>query len=147
EKLAKYKAVAQRPGDAKAGQPLFAGICLSCHTLAGKGGNLAPALDGSGHRDLDGLLRALITPNAAMEGGYRAFRIDTRDGRLVEGFLVTRDDAGITLRMMGGADQRIPAADIARAEFTNRSLMIEGLIEALPEQQVADLFEYLRTLR
>lgn len=147
EKLARFKAIAQKKGDAKAGQPLFTALCLSCHTVAGKGGNLAPALDGSGHRDLDGLLRALLTPNAAVEGGYRAFRVETRDGRLQEGFLVSRDDSGITLRMMGGAETRIPAHSVAKAEFTNRSLMIEGLIDALPEQQVADLFEYLRGLK
>lgn len=147
EKLARYKTISQKPGDAKSGQTLFAGLCLSCHTLAGKGGNLAPALDGSGHRDLDGLLRALITPNAAVEGGYRAFRVDTRDNRQLEGFLVTRDDSGITLRLMGGTEVRVPAADVAKAEFTNRSLMIEGILDALPEQQVSDLFEYLRTVK
>jgi putative membrane-bound dehydrogenase-like protein len=146
-KLEKYKGIALKSGDAKAGQVLFGGLCLSCHTLAGKGANLAPALDGSGHRDLDGLLRALLTPNAAVEGGYRAFRVETKDNRQVEGFLVTRDAAGITLRLMGGAELRFPMAEVNKAEFTNRSLMIEGLIEGLPDAQVTDLFEYLRTLK
>ncbi len=147
EKLEKYKVIAARSGDAKAGQLTFSTICQSCHTLAGKGGNLAPALDGSAHRDLDGLLRALLTPNAAVEGGYRAFRVTTKDGRVIEGFLAARDKDGVTLRMMGGLEQRIAQGDIARADFTTRSLMIEGMLEALTEQQVADLFSYIRTLK
>lgn len=147
EKLAKYKVIAAKSGDAKAGQATFTSICLSCHTVAGKGANLAPALDGSAHRDLDGLLRALLTPNAAVEGGYRAFRVETKDGRLVEGFLASRDKDGLTLRMMGGMEQRINMADVAKADFTERSLMIEGLMDALSEQQVADLFGYIRTLK
>jgi putative membrane-bound dehydrogenase-like protein len=147
EKLAKYKLIAVKPGDAKSGQTIFTSICLSCHTVAGKGANLAPALDGSAHRDLDGVLRALLTPNAAVEGGYRAFRVETKDGRLVEGFLASRDKEGLTLRMMGGLEQRINQADVAKADFTERSLMIEGLVDALSEQQVADLFSYIRTLK
>lgn len=147
EKLAKYKVIAAKAGDAKAGQTIFTSICLSCHTVAGKGANLAPALDGSAHRDLDGLLRALLTPNAAVEGGYRAFRVETKDGRLIEGFLASRDKDGLTLRMMGGIEQRVNQTDVAKADFTERSLMIEGLVEALNEQQVADLFSYIRTLK
>lgn len=147
KKLATYKGIAGRKGDAAAGQTVFTSICMSCHTVAGKGANLAPALDGSAHRDLDGLLRALLTPNAAVEGGYRAFRVETKDGRLVEGFLAARDKDGITLRMMGGLEQRIPSAEVLKADFTTRSLMIEGLLEALSEQQVADLFSYIRTLK
>ena len=49
--------------------------------------------------------------------------------------------------MMGGIDQRINMADVAKADFTERSLMIEGLMDALSEQQVADLFSYIRTLK
>jgi len=146
-KLAKYKAIATKTGDAKSGEMIFTSLCLSCHTLGGKGGNLAPALDGSAHRELDGMLRALLTPNAAVEGGYRAFRVETRDGRQLEGFLVMRDKDGITLRMMGGAEQRVSMNDVAKADFTSRSLMIEGLLDALPEEQVVNLFSYIRTLK
>ncbi len=147
EKLERYKGLAAKTGDAKAGELTFTSLCQSCHTVAGKGGNLAPALDGSAHRDLDGLLRALLTPNAAVEGGYRAFRVATKDGRVVEGFLAARDKDGVTLRMMGGLEQRIPQGDITKADFTTRSLMIEGMLEALNEQQIADLFTYIRTLK
>jgi hypothetical protein len=48
---------------------------------------------------------------------------------------------------MGGIEQRINQAEVAKADFTGRSLMIEGLVEALSEQQVADLFSYIRTLK
>jgi putative heme-binding domain-containing protein len=147
DKLARYKLIAQKPGDAKAGQVTFTTLCLSCHTVAGKGGNLAPALDGSSNRDIDGLLRALLTPNAAVEGGYRAFRVESKDGKLVEGFLVSRNKEGITLRLMGGIEQRVNMADVARADFTERSLMIEGLLDAMPEQQVADLLAFIKTLK
>ena len=93
ERLAKFRAIAARPGaDAARGKPLFTGICLSCHNVGAEGAGAAPPLDGSGHRDLDSLLRAVLTPDAAVEPGYRVYRIETKDGRLAEGFLVKHDE-------------------------------------------------------
>ena len=36
------------------------------------------------------LLRAYLTPNAAMEAGYRTFRVETRMGEVVDGLGSTR---------------------------------------------------------
>ncbi len=146
-KLAKYKAIAQRGGDPQRGLPLFQGLCLTCHQVGGKGAGAAPALDGSGHRDLDGLLRAILFPNAAVEPGYRAYRVETLDGRLFEGYMVKHDAAGAVLRYMGGSDQFIPQHEIQRARHLNRSFMLPGLIEGLAEAQVADLIAYISTLK
>lgn len=147
-KLVKFRAIATAAGaDPKRGKPLFTGLCLSCHTLDGKGGAAAPPLDGSGHRDLDSLLRAVLTPNAAVEPGYRAYRVETHDGQLAEGFLVKHDKNGAVIRLMGGAELRFPQAEIRRARYLNRSFMIPGLFDALAPQQVADIIAYIGTLK
>ena len=146
-KISKYKALGSKEGDLTSGQAIFTGLCMSCHTLDGKGGAAAPPLDGSGHRDLDNLLHALVTPSAAVEPGYRAFRVETIAGQLVEGFLVKQDANGVTLRFMGGTDAFFPKKEIRQADFTERSFMIEGLLDNLPDAQVSDLFTYIRSLR
>ena len=86
-------------------------------------------------------------PNAAVEPGYRVYRVETHDGRLAEGFLVKHDESGATLRFMGGAELQFPQAEIRQARFLNRSFMTEGLIDALPDREVADLIAYIRTLK
>ena len=146
-RLERFRAIAKKPGDAARGKVLFDAICLSCHTAGGKGAGAGPPLDGSGHRDLDSLLRAVLTPNAAVEPGYRVYRVETKDGRLAEGFMVKHDDNGATLRVMGGSELYFPQAEIHRARYLNRSFMIPGLFDNLEEQQVSDVLQYISTLK
>ena len=82
-----------------------------------------------------------------MEGGYRSFRVVTRDGRVIQGLLVSRDDDAIVVRQPGVADIRIAAQDVAEADFTGISIMPEGLLEALDPREVSDLFAHLKSLR
>ena len=44
-------------------------------------------------------------------------------------------------------DTRIPQSNVRRAAFTKTSMMPEGLLDALPPGDVADLFAYLKTLK
>jgi len=92
-------------------------------------------------------LRNLLSPSAAIEPGYRLFRVETRQGVLKEGFLVKQDAEAVILRRQGSEDERIPQAAISRAAFTRRSVMPDGLLEGLPDAEVVDLFAYLRGLR
>jgi putative heme-binding domain-containing protein len=147
QKLAKFQAIAEVPGDALLGKQLFTTACLVCHQAGGQGAGFAPNLDGSALRGTDGLLRALLTPSAAMEAGYRKFRVETRDGEIYEGFLAQQDASGVVLRQPNAEPMKIPAANIKRAAFQRVSIMPDGLLEALEPQQVSDLFAYLRSLK
>jgi putative heme-binding domain-containing protein len=104
-------------------------------------------LDGADAMGVKALLRATLTPNAAMEAGYRTFRVELRDGEVVDGLLVSQDSDGIVLRRQNAEDLRVPQADVRRAGFTKLSMMPEGLLEAMQPADVADLFAYLRTLK
>ena len=96
---------------------------------------------------IEAILRNLLTPNAAMEPGYRLYRAELTDGTLREGFLVREDPDAIVLRKPGLDDERIPADRLWRGAYTRRSLMPENLDETLSPDQWADLFAYLMTLR
>jgi putative heme-binding domain-containing protein len=82
-----------------------------------------------------------------MEAGYRNFRVELRDDEILDGFLVSEDDATIVLRQPNLQDQRISKEQVRRAEFTHKSLMPEGLLDAMPADDVRDLFAYLKTLK
>jgi putative heme-binding domain-containing protein len=146
EKFAKYRALAEKPGDAARGKSLAA-ACTVCHAIQGQGGAIGPNLSGAGAMSLEALLRSLLTPNAAMEAGYRVFRVELNSDDLLDGFLVSQDNQSIILRIPNSEDRRIAKADIRRASFIRRSLMPEGLLEALSPQDVTDLFAYLKTLK
>jgi putative heme-binding domain-containing protein len=103
-------------------------------------------LDGIGVTGVEAILRNVLTPNAAMEGGYRSFRVVTKDGRIVQGLLVSRDATAIVIRQPNTADIHIPAKDVAQADFTGISVMPEGLLESMQPQEVSDLFAHLKSL-
>lgn len=144
-KFQKYTALAAK-GNPQAGQPLAA-LCTACHQIGNAGGQIGPNLSGAGAMGLEAVLRNLLTPNAAMEPGYRIYRVELTNGDLVDAFLVSEDKDAVVVRQAGLPDRRIARAEIRSSKFIRRSLMPEGLLEALPDQGVADLLAYLMTLK
>lgn len=144
-KFQKYTALAAK-GNPQAGQPLAA-LCTACHQIGNAGGQIGPNLSGAGAMGLEAVLRNLLTPNAAMEPGYRIFRVELKNGDLVDAFFVSEDKDAVVVRQAGLPDRRIARAEIRSSRFIRRSLMPEGLLEALPDQSAADLLAYLLTLK
>ena len=133
-------------GDPTAGKP-FAALCLACHQIGSAGGQIGPNLSGVGAMGLEAILRNILTPNAAMEPGYRIYRVELKNGDLIDAFFVSEDKDAIVIRQPGAPDRRLPKAEVARTQFIRRSLMPEGLLDPLPEKAAADLLAYLLTLK
>ena len=129
------------------GRALFTTVCQQCHTVGGQGGQVGPVLNGAGALGVEALLRNILTPNAAMEPGYRLFRVELKDGDVLDGIRVSEDKEAIVLRRPNVADARIAQRDVRKAAFTKSSMMPEGLLDALQPQDVSDLFAYLKTLK
>ena len=96
---------------------------------------------------LESLLRNIITPNAQMETGYRVFRIELKDGDVMDGRLISEDKDAFILRRPNTTDLRVDRNSVIRSRFTRTSMMPEGLLEALKPEEVTDLFSYLKTLK
>jgi putative heme-binding domain-containing protein len=133
-------------GDPAAGKP-YAALCLACHQIGNAGGQIGPNLSGAGAMGLEAILRNILTPNAAMEPGYRIYRVELKNGDLIDAFFVSEDKNAIVIRQPGAPDRRLPKAEVARTQFIRRSLMPEGLLTPLPEKTAADLLAYLMTLK
>jgi putative heme-binding domain-containing protein len=147
EKFARFRTLANTRGNPERGRELFTSVCLACHQQGGRGGPIAPALDGVGLTGVEALLRNLLTPSAAMESAYQTFRVVRKDGSVSDGFLVAETADAVVLRLPGAEDRRIPRAEVRQASFVRRSLMPEGLLEAMAPEQVSDLFAYLKSLK
>ncbi|MBL9180598.1 MAG: c-type cytochrome [Verrucomicrobiaceae bacterium] len=144
-KFAKFTALAPR-GDPQAGKALSA-LCMACHQIGNAGGQIGPNLSGAGAMGLEAVLRNILTPNAAMEPGYRIYRVEMKNGDLIDAFFVSEDKDAVVIRQAGLPDRRLPKADIRSTKFIRRSLMPEGLLDSLQDKQVADLLAYLMTLK
>ena len=145
--MARYKAliVAQsnRPDDLPRGRALFAKTCGQCHLLYGVGGKVGPDLTGSNRADLDYLLHNILDPNAEIPNDYRTWNLDTKDDRSISGVLTRQDDQSVTLATPGET-LTVPRADIRSLRQSELSMMPEGLLQALTNEEVRDLVAYLR---
>jgi putative heme-binding domain-containing protein len=142
-----FRGLAGKDGNKARGEGLFTTTCMGCHSVAGRGGQIGPVLNGAGALGIEALLRNILTPNAAMEPGYRAFRVELKEGDVLDGLLVSQDKDAIVLRRQNTDDLRVPPNTVKRAAFTRMSLMPEGLLDAFQPNDVTDLFAYLMTLK
>ena len=143
----RYKAMltaanAPKPDLAK-GRAVFAKTCGQCHTLYGVGGKVGPELTGSNRADLDYLLHNILDPNAEIPNDYRTWNLDTKDDRSIAGVMARQDATTVTL-VTPNETVTIARTDIARLKQSELSMMPEGLLQALPEEEVRNLIAYLR---
>lgn len=146
-RFAHFRNLAGKAGSLEKGKTMFASACAVCHSVGGQGGQIGPVLNGAAASGTEAMLRAILTPNAAMEAGYRNYRVELKDGDILDGFFISEDESAILLRQPNLEDQRILKSKVRRAEFTQKSLMPEGLLDAMHPEDVRDLFAYLNTLK
>lgn len=128
--------------NAARGRVHFQQVCSICHSMFGEGAKVGPDLPGS-FEDVDYLLQNIVDPNATIGKDYQQAFVETKDGRTLTGILAADDASGVTLKSLAGP-AAVPRADIKSVEISPNSLMPAGLLNALDEEGVRDLFLYLR---
>ena len=137
-----YWAGGSQPGDAPRGRVVFNQICAQCHHLFDTGGEVGPDITGANRGDLDYLLQNILFPNAVIPNEYRATTVETKDGRTLTGVLKARDASSLRLQTANEL-VTVTAAETAGVEQADLSMMPEGLLAPLQDQQIRDLLYYL----
>ncbi len=132
-------------GVAARGRAVFLKSCANCHQLFGDGSALGPELNGADRGNLDFLLTSLVDPSAQIRSEYQAIQVALKDGRVLHGLLADRNDAGITLVDAERKMTKIAAAEIEELRASEVSLMPEGLLDTLKDDEIRDLFRYLQS--
>ena len=137
-----YQAGGSQPGDGSRGRLVFNKICAQCHSLFDAGAKVGPDLTGSNRSDLHYILQNIIDPNAVIPNDYRASTIETKDGRTITGIVKQKDDKALTIATQTET-LIIPRNEIESDQQSELSMMPEGLLQPLSEQEVRDLIYYL----
>jgi putative membrane-bound dehydrogenase-like protein len=132
-------------GVPKPGKAIFERQCARCHTLFGQGGKVAPDLTTYRRDDLDGMLLNIVNPGAEIREGYATSIIATTEGRVLSGIVIEQDKNVVILRGDDGKDAAIARDEIDAIKTSPKSIMPEGLLKGLGDQDVRDLFAYLRS--
>ena len=128
----------------QAGKELFMRTCGACHQMNGEGGKVGPDITGSNRSNLDYLLSNMLDPSEDIQDDYKMVTITTRGGRTYVGNIIAENDRQITLRMVGQEALPINKSEIQSREVSDASLMPEGLLQTLSDQEVVDLVAYLQ---
>ncbi|MBA4191162.1 MAG: hypothetical protein C0467_24545 [Planctomycetaceae bacterium] len=135
------------PGDPEAGRRIFehpklAG-CYKCHQVEGRGANVGPELSLIGRTERKWIVESILQPSNVVAPHYQAWKIETTDGRTLTGLLV-----GTNLDVSEYIDEKgnrfkVAAGDVENIKASQVSIMPEGLLDNLTDQEIRDLLAYL----
>ena len=139
-----YKAILEKPAEAKAGSAVFQTHCGVCHSYAGEGGHVGPDLTGVKNQPADALLLHILVPNYEVYPSYQSIVVRTKDGGNVSGWVVSETENSLTLRTAFGTDEAILRSNIETLTNSGLSLMPDGLEQTMTKEDLANLIAYLK---
>lgn len=145
-------ALLQLAGDPVRGKELFLkaeGVqCRNCHRVGDQGKTLGPELTQIGRRlNREKLLESLLEPSRTIDPKFAAWLIETSDGRVFTGLLVSRNDDQIVIRDVKNQELRFKVTDVEGMYPQRKSLMPDRLLRDLTAQQAADLLAWMSSLK
>jgi putative heme-binding domain-containing protein len=137
-----YRRGGSQPGDASRGRVAYNKVCAQCHILFDTGGKVGPNITGANRTDLNYLLETIVDPNAVIPNDYQSSTLETKDDRVMTGIVKSQDENSVTI-VTANETVTIPRNEIASLSKSQLSMMPDGLLDALSEQEVRDLIYYL----
>jgi putative membrane-bound dehydrogenase-like protein len=138
-------------GDAARGRDVFFRTdsqCSKCHKVKGEGGDLGPELSVIGAKfGREGLLVSILRPSDAIAPEYHQWIVRTKSGALATGIIAQETKDSLVLKDPEGKLTTIPIAEVEERKKSDVSPMPDNLVGALSRQDLADLLEFLTTLR
>ena len=127
------------------GQAVFKKHCAACHQFFGEGTKLGPDLTSANRKDRDFMLISLVDPSSVIRKEFASYIVQTKDGRVLTGLPVTREDASVTLVNAKNEKTIIGMNEIDDLRVSPISLMPDDLYKQLKPQDLRDLFSYLES--
>lgn len=135
-------------GDAKSGQLVFSRTCSTCHQVNGQGMDFGPKLSEIGSKlPKEAQYMSILHPDAGISFGYEGYIIKMKDGSTNAGIIASRTETDIDLKLPGGTTTKLKTKDVLSMKQMDNSMMPTGLENTMSTQELADLVEYLMTLK
>ena len=144
--FSRYQAIlserALKSASLEEGRKIYLQACGTCHKLYGEGAEIGPELTGADRRNLDYLLENIIHPSSVVPEGYRASVVTMKDERIYNGIVRARTTETVNVETVS-EKVTLPMAEVESIQESELSMMPDGLLEGLEEQQVINLIGYL----
>lgn len=136
----------EKGGNAEAGRPAFEKQCAICHRFGPLGKDVGPDLTTIASRfKKKDVLESILWPSKVISDQYQAEMFELADGKIVTGVIVRETAAAVLVRTAENPDKPVAVSkgQIANRAASTVSLMPEGLIDGLSQDQVADLLAFV----
>lgn len=134
--------------DATKGKTVYMNTCAICHQVGSEGKDFGPKLTEIGSKYAkDGMLNAIIQPSEGISFGYEGWEIKMKDGSTNTGIIASKTETDIDLKFPGGVTKQIKTSDVASMKEMKQSMMTENLYQNLSNEDMANLLEYLSSLK
>ena len=149
--LAPIAELVKLKGDATKGRAIFErteSSCIICHRVDDKGVDFGPALSEIGSKlPKEVLFDSIINPNAGISMGFETTQLTLKKGGTGMGIVRSETNDEVVLALPGGATQKFAKSEIKSREKLATSMMPSGLSQALTQEDLVNLVEYLSTLK
>jgi putative heme-binding domain-containing protein len=133
----------------ESGKSAFAAVsCIKCHRFNGDGGASGPDITGVGNRfQAADLLETIVLPSKVISDQYQATEIITIKKDVFVGTIHEENDEQVVIRPspLSTVTEVVAKKDIKERRPSKLSIMPQGLIDVLNEDEVLDLLAYLRS--
>jgi putative membrane-bound dehydrogenase-like protein len=142
--------LAKLKGNVGNGQKLFAtiGKCATCHVVNGQGKDVGPNLSEIGAKlARQAMFESIVFPSAGISHNYESWTIALADGTSATGIIVSEDDSKLVLKGNDALVRSFEKKQIEERVKNTVSLMPADLAKLLSADEMADIVEYLSTLK
>jgi putative membrane-bound dehydrogenase-like protein len=131
--------------DAARGRAVFESrACHRCHEVTG---HLGPELKGAVTRlSREDLFTAILEPSLEVSPTYLTTAVATNSGQVYHGLVVYESPESVLLQTGPDTTVRILNTETSSMRPSSQSLMPAGLLDTLSDQDLSDLYAYLKSL-
>ena len=143
----RIKAYRRARASAVLGSQVFTKTCAVCHQIGEKGKLVGPQLDGIGNRGLERIVEDILDPNRNVDVAFRSTTLLLESGKVRTGLLRRAEGAVLILVDSKGQEFTVAADDVAERKKSPVSLMPEGLVKTLSNDDFNHLLAFLLSQR
>jgi putative membrane-bound dehydrogenase-like protein len=135
-------------GNGEDGKKIFSTVCATCHQVGNMGYDFGPKLTEIGSKlPKEAILQSIVNPSAGIGFGYEGWEVKMKDGSILTGIIASKTETDIELKFPGGGKKTIKTTEVKTLTKMQQSMMTEDLDQTMSPQDIANLLEYLGSLK
>ncbi|MFP6618758.1 MAG: c-type cytochrome, partial [Pirellulaceae bacterium] len=137
-------------GDAKRGKKLFetTASCAKCHKVLGAGKDVGPDLSEIGSKlSREAMYVSILDPSAGISHNYETYLLELTSGNVLSGVLVSQTADTVVIKTSEAIEKAVARTEIELMQKSEISLMPADLVKTQTKETLADIVEYLASLK